>query len=111
MPEVKKLRCANITKTLKELSEELKSGLCSELVCEDKKLNDRVVLLCFEQYYFRCSNYVSLTVMLVDSEDEQEATIIGFGGGGGWLNISWGANKSFADNAVNILSKFGFTEI
>lgn len=111
MAEIKRLRCKNTTKSLKELSEELKTNLCSDLVCEEKKLNDKVVLLCFEQYYIRCSNYVSLTVMLVDSEDYQEATIVGFGGGGGWLNISWGANSSFTDKAVKILSKFSFTEV
>lgn len=111
MAEVKKLRCTEKTKTLGELSEELKSGLWSDVVCEEKRLNDRVILLCVEQFYFRCGGYVSLSVMLIESEEYQEAVVVGFGGGGGLANISWGANKSFASKAVKILSKSGFAEV
>ena len=110
MAEVKKLRCTEKNKPLGEICKELKEDLCSEVVCEEKMLNDRAVLLCFEQFYFRCSSYVSLSVMLTESEVCQEAVVAGFGGGDGLANISWGANKSFASKAVKTLSKLGFVE-
>ena len=111
MAEVKKLSCTEKNKSLGELSKELKADLCSDVVCEEKMMNDRVVLLCFEQFYFRCSSYVALSVMLTESEDCQEAVVAGFGGGDGLSNISWGANKSFASKAVKTLSKLGFAEV
>lgn len=46
--------------------------------------------------------------MLTEDEAGQEAVIAGFGGGDGFLNISWGANKSIANKAVKILKKHGF---
>ena len=67
--------------------------------------------VCFEEFYFRCSSYVALSVMLTESEDCQEAVVAGFGGGDGLSNISWGANKSFASKAVKTLSKLGFAEV
>lgn len=111
MAEVKKLRCIKKSKSLEELIQELKADLCSNVVCEEKVLNDNVVLLCFEQFYFRCSSYVALSIMLVENEAFQEAVIAGLGGGDGLANISWGANKSFASKAVKTLNKFDFTEI
>lgn len=111
MAEVMKLRCTGKSKSLEELSKELQSELGSEVVCEEKALDDRALLLCFEQYYFRCSSYVALSVMLIESEECQEAVVAGFGGGDGLANISWGANKSFAVKAVKILSKYGFEEV
>ena len=111
MAEVKKLRCTEKTKSLEELSKLLKADLYSEVVCEEKMLNDRVVLLCFEQFYFRCSSYVALSVMLTESEECQEVVVVGFGGGDGLANISWGANKSFANKVVKILSKLDFVEV
>ena len=111
MPEIKKLRCAKTTQSLVEISNALKKDLCTELVCEEKVLNDKVILLCFEEYYFRCSSYVSLSVMLAQTEEFQEAVVVGFGGGEGLLNISWGANQSFASEAIKILNKFDFFEV
>ena len=40
----------------------------------------------------------------------QEVVVAGFGGGDGLLNISYGANKSFANKAVKCLTKIGFLE-
>ena len=54
---------------------------------------------------------VALSVMLIESEEYQEAVVAGFGGGEGLANISWGANKSFACKAEKTLSKYGFEEV
>ncbi|MBE6579602.1 MAG: hypothetical protein E7651_07330 [Ruminococcaceae bacterium] len=110
MPEVKRLKCSEKTKTLAELAEDLKAELGAEVACHEKLLNDHAVLLCLEQYYFRCSNYVALSVMMVDNGDCQEAVLAGFAGGDG-LNISFGANKSFVRKALKVLEKAGFSEV
>ncbi len=67
-------------------------------------------MLSVEQYYFRNDSYASLTVLLTDGET-QTADIIGFGGGGGILNLSWGANANFANRAANILTNYGFKKV
>ena len=67
--------------------------------------------ICFEEFSFRSGSYVSLSVMLVENEENQEAIVSGFGGGGGLLNISFGANKSIANRAVKILNEFDFVEV
>ena len=88
MPEVKKLKCSLKTKTLMKLAEDLKAELGAEVACDEKLLNNKAVLLCLEQYYFRCNNYVALSVMMVENDDCQEVVLAGFAGGDG-LNISW----------------------
>lgn len=110
MAEVRKLNCKPKTRTLGEVIGVIKANLGSEYVCEANMLGGKAVLLCFEQYYFRCSNYVSLSIMLTETEECQEAVVAGFGGGDGLLNISYGANKSFANKAVKCLTKIGFLE-
>lgn len=67
-----------------------------------------VALLCFERMYFRNGSYASLAVMLTDDGEVQTADIIGYGGGGGLGNFSWGANRSFAEMAEEVLRKQGF---
>ncbi len=108
--EIIKLKCIKKRK-LEEIAMDVKVELCSEIVCEEKVLNDKAVLLCLEDYYFRCSSYVALTVLLSENEECQEAIVAGFGGGDGISNISWGANKSFARKAANALCKLGFEEV
>ena len=51
---------------------------------------------------------MGLSLLLTEDEQSMEAVIAGFGGGDGLLNISWGANKSFAQRVVKILKAYGF---
>ena len=67
-----------------------------------------VALLCFERLFFRNGSYASLTIMLTDDGDVQTADIVGYGGGEGLGNFSWGANRSFAEMAEGVLRKQGF---
>lgn len=68
------------------------------------------MMLNFEKMYFRNGSYASLAVMLTDFDGVQTADIVGSGGGEGLFNISWGANREFADDAADILRKMGFEE-
>lgn len=68
------------------------------------------VLLSYEKYFLRTGSYTGLTVMLTESAGAQYADIIGFGGGSGLFNISWGSNSEYADDAARILQSLGFRE-
>ena len=111
MAEIIKMTCTIKNKTILQIADELKEAESAELVCDERKMNDGVIMLCFEEFYFRCSSYVGLSVLLTEDESGQEAVIAGFGGGDGLLNISWGANKSIANKAVKVLKKNGFCVI
>ena len=110
MADVRKLKCTEITKSLQEIGRVLKEDLGSEVVCEVKALSDKALLMCFEEYYFRCNNYVALTVLLTESEEGQEAVVASFAGGAGLSNVSMGANTSFAAKAGKSLGKLGFVQ-
>ena len=109
------MECKNAVKSIDELTDTLKQQLNfdAELVYETKKAFSEatVVLLSFEKYFLRNGNYASLTVMLTEKDNIQTADIVSSGGGEGLLNFSWGSNDSFAQSAVKILKKHGFSEI
>lgn len=102
------LKCTNKTRSIPELATIIKGAMGSEVVCDKKMLNDKALLLCFEEYYFRCKNYVTVTVMITESEDCQEAVVVGSGGGSGLANISLGANSSFARKVAKRLIELEF---
>lgn len=110
MAEVKKLRCSAKHRNIGEIVGTIKANLSAEYVCEASMLGGKAVMLCFEEYYFRCNNYVSLSVMISENDDCQEVVIAGFGGGEGLFNLSYGANKSIVNKTVKCLTKIGFTE-
>lgn len=103
----------NGTKGIQSLAVELVNGIRAELVAQSTRnlSGASVVLLSFEKYYMRTGSYAGLTVMLTEEDDHQTADIIGFGGGGGLFNVSWGANSDFADMAQRILYQYGFRTV
>ncbi|SDB38155.1 hypothetical protein SAMN02910317_01883 [Ruminococcaceae bacterium FB2012] len=107
MADVIKLRTDTLF-NIKMLAEELKAGLMSNFICEEPSCCGNAVLLCFEQYYVRVSNFVSLSVMISHEPDTTRAVIVGSGGGTGVLNLSWGANKSIAEKAEKVFLDRGF---
>ena len=112
MSEIIKLKCTNKTKALKELIGELKKALSmnSELICEQKMLNDTVGLLVFEKYYLRIKCNVALSVVITENNEEQEAIIVSCGGGD-LFNVTLGADKAFASKVVIVLAQLGFVEV
>lgn len=105
--------CNNASVGILELAEILKAEIQGGLVYENcRDLNSAIVVLMnFERYYFRSGNCAGLTVMLTEKEGTQTADIIGFSGGEGLMNFSWGANSSFANIAAKILQKYDFVEV
>ena len=71
----------------------------------------KVLLLILERYYMRNGSMAVSTVQIIDSGEVQQATIIGTGGGEGFMNISLGANQDFARRVAKVLAKLGFEEI
>ncbi|MFA9414734.1 MULTISPECIES: DUF6054 family protein [unclassified Streptococcus] len=87
-----------VTEVNADLAEVVKHDLGSQ----------QVVLAVFEKFYFRVESYVSVTLHLTSSAGWVVADVIGSGGGGGFLNISWGANSDFASLFTDALRKQGF---
>lgn len=113
MASVFKLRNMFPKKKIIELAEFIKDNFDGELVCSEyQDLNDntKVLVMNYEKYYFRVSSYVGLTIVITEYNGVQTAIITGFGGGGGLLNISYGANNSFAARMAEVLKKLGFEE-
>ena len=71
----------------------------------------KVLLLVLEKFYMRNASMTVCAIQIIDSGEEQTATIVGTGGGDGMLNISLGSNKNIARKAVDILSGLGFAEV
>ena len=65
--------------------------------------------LAYEKYFFRTGSYASVTVVLTEFEEEQTAFVVAAGGGDGIVNISYGANRNFANACVLALEECGFT--
>ncbi len=103
---------SDLSETLEVLQDKLcNMGNSAEFTAEahrDSK-DTQIAMLTFEKYYMRNGSYAALTVLLTQSGSVQTADIIGFGGGGGMLNLSFGANKAFANEAKEILLDNGFS--
>lgn len=108
MAYITKLKAVK-TRSLIEIVEILKGRMCAEadVVWEEKHMDQNFVVLCFEQYYYRCKNYVALTAIISEKDDNQEAVLVGSGGGNLW-DISLGAEKSFVKKSEKILKEYGF---
>lgn len=109
--EVIKMECDNPVLDINVIATNVKNEILksADLTHEVTKQygENTVIMMSFEQYYFRNNSFASLTVLLADGET-QTADIIGFGGGGGLFNLSWGANADFANRAADALTKYRF---
>ncbi|MBR2811934.1 MAG: hypothetical protein IKD69_11185 [Solobacterium sp.] len=110
--EVIKKKCLFREMELEDIAANLKNGMNAEEVHRDitsyKEM--RILHILFEKFYFRTSSYAALDILVTDDQIEQTACIIGFGGGQGLFNISYGANASFARDAESILKDCGFID-
>ncbi|BCN30613.1 DUF6054 family protein [Anaeromicropila herbilytica] len=75
-----------------------------ELIDESECKYDDVIVLTrvYERYYIRSGNYASLTLTMVEHNDEISIIAIGAGGGTNFLNLNLGAEddiiKKFQKN-------------
>ena len=73
--------------------------------------NMQTILYVFERYFVRTENMASLTVLFTNDGKAVTVDVIASGAGEGILNISWGANASFAKMARDLLAKQGFRPV
>lgn len=101
------------TMSITKVARELKRSIGGEYISESwHEFGDvTAVQLSYEKYFMRTGSYTGLTVMLTEGVGAQYADIVGFGGGSGLFNISWGSNSEYADDAARILQSLGFREI
>lgn len=98
---------------IEEIITEFKYSIGGDYISEVRHESGemKAVLLSFEKFFFRTGGYTGLTVMFVEQKDMQYADIVGFGGGEGLLNISYGANLRYATDAADLLQQAGFQEL
>jgi len=75
---------------------------------EKEHVDGKVTFLCFEKFYFRTSSSAALTIMASESNGVTDVEVVSLAGGEGLFNISWGANKDFAQKIIEALQRVGF---
>ncbi|MGO1581142.1 MAG: DUF6054 family protein [Peptoniphilaceae bacterium] len=103
MTRQKELELESIIEILKE---KIKGELISKVYENIKGV--KIVLLNFEKYYFRTGGKAGLSILLTEDNNFQKVSLIGFAGGGGILNITFGANNDFLEKGEEILLGLGF---
>jgi len=85
-------------------------GLSMEIVYNTRyQLAEKHVgIVVFEKYYYRVQNYVTLTVILLEDDDELVCEAISSGAASGLLKITWGADTSMLNCARDSLLDIGF---
>lgn len=82
------------------------AALGSELTASFRRENS--AMLVFEKYFFRTGSYASLSLMLSRDGEYVIADTATSGAGNGFLNVSWGADESYMDDACEVLYSLGF---
>lgn len=82
----------------------------AELVIEDRKKVEsaEMVLIVFEEFFFRNNSYTTLTILFTQFNGVQTAKIVASGGGQGLINRTWGAHKEIINQATSILVEYNF---
>ena len=106
----------HIQKVVSEVTNAIESsGITAELMQRTSHRVDghQIILLGFEKYYYRSRNQVMLTVMFVESDNDEIYVDMISGGSsvGVFLKIDWGASKNFLGSADQALKRLGFTRI
>lgn len=97
--------------TLQEIHGKIHSIEGAEMVSKSEYAVNGVTIwvLVYEKYYYRSKGYTSVTVMVTEYEQEQNACIVSSGGGSGIENWSLGANRNLAKAFVQVLESCGFS--
>lgn len=94
------------------LSDEMqKDGMSCELVDSVTRSSgtSSIHIMVFEKFFWRASNWASLTVVVSGENSRVCVDAIGSGGGQGMVfKMSWGAEEDFAYAVERILKPYGF---
>ena len=97
-----------VSLTPAEAAQTIKAGINAKIVHEEKHVLEQrtFIVQVFEKYYLRNDSTAGLTVTIHNDSGVTEVTSIASAGGQGLLNISWGANASFAYKIIKILESY-----
>ena len=109
MAKFEKTFKGDFSKTLEAIERAIIDGLIGDPRVIDKKEmtlgNAKACLVIFDSYFFRCSNRVTLTVLVTEEKDSITVYAVGSGGGQSVYNeFSFGAEKKFVsivEKAIN----------
>ncbi len=65
----------------------------------------RIAVFIGEKMFFRTSSWASAVTIVKEVQGKTVIKVIATGGGGGLLNVGWGANRSYARNIIEHLAK------
>lgn len=99
--------------SLQEIHEKIHYITGTELVSKTEQTIGSVSIwsLVYEKYFFRVGSYTSLAIVLTECGQEQTACVVASGGGSGIVNASFGANRKYAAECVEVLEGCGFRVI
>ena len=99
------------------LSDWFSSNTFSSVLSEDdvfikriKGKNSKITIFIAEDYYFRISSTLTLTVIVEETADRTTVDIVSSGGKIGLFGISHGAEESAVLRIVELLEENGFVE-
>ena len=83
-----------------------------EKVCRSEYTVDgaKICVLVVSKYYLRTSNCINAVIHLMEKDDKKTACIAVTGGNEGIVNVSLGANRSFAQDIIKVLEDCGFVQ-
>lgn len=98
--------------SFEDINRKIRNISGAELVSNSTQIiNDvKIMTLVYEKYYMRTGSFTSVTIVLTEFEEDQTASVVASGGGGGVFNLSLGSNRNFAKACVQELEKCGFCE-
>ena len=105
----KQFRSQSVTLSLEQLEEKLRETLQCDFQTSvvHSSPHMEVRLLVFEQYFYRASGTISLSVLLTQTNETQTIDLISSGGGEG-LSYTFGACRSFVEEFAAHLESYGF---
>jgi len=112
MDNIVHLQSKDVTYTISSLSEAITTALNLIPVAQISKLQGKVLMLCYEEFYFRNNSETALTVLITEDDNgQQDINLVGFAGGGGLFNLAWGSDGDIVKRLTKFLQKVGYVVI
>ena len=110
MAQLVKMQCRKKRYSLEKIADIMYTEFSTaQEACRVIQMDEKVLLLCYEQFYTRNWSNTSLTIMITEEEDRQNATVVVSGGGSTpLLRKDRGVSEELAEAAGKALEKCDF---
>lgn len=112
MARLVKMQCRKKQYSLKKIADMMYTEFSTaQEACRVIQTDEKVLLLCYEQFYTRNWSGTSLTIMITEEEEMQNATVVVSGGGSTLLLKDRGASEELAEATGKALEKCDFERV